>query len=129
MMEEVDAAPSPSDPSTSEDDERDEDTSRHEADETWREELVMDSQLYTSQEDKDIVMYLIKTRKYTLVKGNDVWMSMAKKIKKPRTWQSLKNRYLRYIVPNLREYNFTGEICNKIRLGLNPVAPATKKTV
>ena len=70
------------------------------ADKTWEEggSNSQDSQgglgpkAYTPQEDKDIVLFLMKTRKFGLVKGTDVWQSMAKRVKKPRSWQSLKNR-------------------------------------
>merc|ERR1712111_69130 len=51
---------------------------------------------------------------------------MAKKMKKPRAWQSLKNRFLRNIVPNLNNYNFGVDVCNKIRLGMNP--PVSKNS-
>ena len=47
---------------------------------------------YTLQEDKDIVQFLISTQMFSLVKGTDVWKSMAIRVKKPRSWQSLKNR-------------------------------------
>ena len=87
----VDAAPSPSDPSTSSST-SEEDTAAG-LDETWKEEMELKPSSYTTQEDKDIVLFLIKTRKYSLVKGTDVWESMSRKLKKPRTWQSLKNRY------------------------------------
>ena len=87
--EEVDAAPSPSEPSASSEEEEEEHGG---LDETWKEEMELDPWSYTTQEDKDIVLFLIKTRRYTLVKGTDVWESMSKKLKKPRTWQSLKNR-------------------------------------
>ena len=48
---------------------------------------------YTKKEDKEILLYLIKTRNYALVKGNKVWQQMAERLKRKRTWQSLKNRY------------------------------------
>ena len=70
------------------------------ADKTWEEggSNSQDSQgglgpkAYPPQEDNDIVLFLMKTRKFGLVKGTDVWQSMAKRVKKPRSWQSLKNR-------------------------------------
>ena len=94
-------------------------TSDDSADKTWkRSQDGLGTKSYTLQEDKDIVQFLISTQMFSLVKGTDVWKSMAIRVKKPRSWQSLKNRFLRYIVPNLDDYHFPPDICNKIRQGL-----------
>lgn len=60
---------------------------------------------YSETEDAAIVCFLIERHGLDLVKGNSVWKEAADWKSDPvRSWQSLRNRFWKNIVPNIRKY-------------------------
>ncbi|KAH1024697.1 hypothetical protein HUJ05_004148 [Dendroctonus ponderosae] len=56
--------------------------------------------LYTLEEDKAILKYILGDKLEYFIKGNDLWIRMEdEKVCPTRSWQSLKNRFIRYILP------------------------------
>lgn len=65
---------------------------------------------YTDTEDVSIVSYLISSHALSRVKGNAVWKEAAERKRDPvRSWQSLRNRFFKNIVPNICHYNLLTE--------------------
>lgn len=61
---------------------------------------------YTATEDVSIVRYLISSHALSRVKGNQIWKEAAEQKTDPvRSWQSLRNRFFKNIVPNISKYN------------------------
>ncbi|KAI2805090.1 hypothetical protein BLOT_004081 [Blomia tropicalis] len=56
--------------------------------------------MYTQAEDKKIIEYIINNNSFRDIKGNELYKNMEKYFNKKRSWQSLKNRFLRTILPN-----------------------------
>ena len=73
---------------------------------------------YSYDEDMAIIKNIIKNNGYELVKGNKFWQIMNEELKKKkvcdRSWQSLKERFHKRIVPNLNKYEIRLEITKKI---------------
>ena len=73
---------------------------------------------YTREEDLNILQYIIRHNRFDVVKGNTLWHQMEEEFKRKklrlRTWQSLKERYLKRIVPQLYKYGITLESSKKI---------------
>lgn len=64
--------------------------------------------IYSVAEDKAIIKYILNNRRQNEVKGTTVWNIMADSNVVPgRTWQSLKERYVKRIIPNLSLYGLT----------------------
>lgn len=60
---------------------------------------------YTTEEDHNILKFLIKTRRYAEIKGNELWKEMAEKnVNFGRSWQSMKERFRKTIATNLQLY-------------------------
>ena len=58
---------------------------------------------FTVDEDQLIIKYLSTHHLLNATKGNSTWEEMAETgIFNNRSWQSLKNRFLRYILPNIQ---------------------------
>ena len=63
---------------------------------------------YSRQEQEEIVDYIINTKQYTSVKGIQLWQSMEQDRavgKGKRTWQSMKEHFLKQIVPQLHIFD------------------------
>ena len=59
--------------------------------------------MYTRDEDKKIIRYILENNRYQDVKGRALWELMAERNELPgRTWQSLKERFLKVIRKNVR---------------------------
>ncbi|XP_067127617.1 uncharacterized protein [Centruroides vittatus] len=61
---------------------------------------------YTHQDDKLIIGYVLKTKGYNDVKGRRYWREMQdRKVLPQRTWQSLKERFIKRIIPNIHTFD------------------------
>ena len=54
---------------------------------------------YSLKEEEKIVQHLIDKRAYNMVKGNKIWKELEAEGKLSRTWQSMKERYVKHIAP------------------------------
>ncbi|BET03232.1 Hypothetical protein NTJ_16050 [Nesidiocoris tenuis] len=78
---------------------------------------------YRSREKVAILRYLVDNRKFTNLRGDTVWREMAcQNICPNRPWQSLKNHFLKYLLPTLDRYDFLTEE-QKIKF-LSPKSPS-----
>ncbi|XP_025416599.1 uncharacterized protein LOC112687855 isoform X3 [Sipha flava] len=69
---------------------------------------------YTNQEDYKIVEYIVKYKGAFKVTGTEIWRQMEQaNICKIRTWQSMKERYIKYIkwdlISGCKKYPFLNE--------------------
>merc|ERR1712112_601664 len=63
---------------------------------------------YTRREEEAIVRYLLEEGGYKLRRGNRVWVEMEEKgICPGRTWQSMKQRWEKYISKSLEKFKVT----------------------
>ena len=88
---------------------------------------------YTVEEDMEIINHVIKRNGYDLVKGNAFWTEMETKFKDKkvcaRTWQSLKERYSKRIVPNLHNYDIRIEVAQKMLSTVSGLTDDQKKVI
>ncbi|XP_052745949.1 serine/arginine repetitive matrix protein 5 [Bicyclus anynana] len=74
---------------------------------------------YSEQEDAHIVRWLRAEGRARLVNGNRVWWELpsqhAAATGVTRTWQSLRNRYLRYLLPSLGALELPPEEATRLR--------------
>ncbi|XP_039282661.1 uncharacterized protein LOC111046294 isoform X2 [Nilaparvata lugens] len=62
---------------------------------------------YSSVEDANIVKYLVDKKAYGSIKGQMIWKSMEKKNVCPlRTWQSMKEHFLKKLLPHIDYFSF-----------------------
>ncbi|KAK6173196.1 hypothetical protein SNE40_016694 [Patella caerulea] len=59
---------------------------------------------YTEDEDLSIITYIIKKRQYNNVSGTILWKDMVMLKVTDHTYQSMRDRYLKYILPNIDKY-------------------------
>ncbi|XP_053627219.1 uncharacterized protein [Cherax quadricarinatus] len=66
---------------------------------------------YLHHEDRLIVDFIVKTRRYSEVGGRSLWQLMASKVSglRGRTWLSLKERFRRHIINHLGSFNLSRE--------------------
>jgi len=63
---------------------------------------------YSLAHEKDIVEFLMRHGAYDMVKGNAVWKMMEEKqMCGGRTWQSMKEHFLKKILPVIESFNLT----------------------
>lgn len=75
---------------------------------------------YLVSDDKEIIDYILENDVECEVKGNRMWKEMEQAMEKRRTWQSLKNRYLKNIVPELHlpKYGLVAADIKKLKTGV-----------
>ncbi|XP_041984745.1 myb-like protein X isoform X2 [Aricia agestis] len=61
----------------------------------------MTGKAYTMQEMKQIVDYILEHRAYNEVKGRKMWMDFANSKMTNRSWQSMKETFLKRILPDI----------------------------
>jgi hypothetical protein len=61
---------------------------------------------YTEQEDRRIIEYLLKWGLEGQVKGRKVWVWMARDSAMGRSWQSLKERFLKSVLHRLEGFDW-----------------------
>lgn len=88
--------------------------------------LVLKRLPYSKSEQQQIVDYIINTKSYQHIKGNQLWKEMQKDntvCKGKRTWQSMKENFQKQIVPQLHIYkNVNEKVANcfkRVLMGLN----------
>lgn len=88
----------------------------------------MEKTRYLVSDDKKIIDYILEMELEWEVKGNQMWKQMQQDMENCRTWQSLKNRYLKYIVPalHLSEYGLDDAGIKRLKDGAK-VNSSTKK--
>ncbi|XP_049876769.1 uncharacterized protein LOC126374287 isoform X2 [Pectinophora gossypiella] len=57
---------------------------------------------YTMKEMKKIVEYLVEHKVYSEIRGRKMWMDLAKSQILNRTWQSLKETFIKRILPDIQ---------------------------
>jgi len=74
---------------------------------------------YTLSEDWLIINYIIKTKRYSEVRGRALWIEIQNTPLSDyrRTWESAKNRFLKNILKNIHNYKINPEIVQKFRDG------------
>ncbi|XP_054155452.1 uncharacterized protein LOC128953933 [Oppia nitens] len=103
-------------------------------------EKVSDSKLppvvgaYSEAEDKHILNQIISKRGFDVVKGNKFWRDFVddfnrKTSGQSRTWQSLKERYLKRVGPNLYKYQIKPEIATKMLNSLPNLSDSEKSQI
>ncbi|XP_063544060.1 uncharacterized protein DDB_G0284459-like [Cydia strobilella] len=73
----------------------------------FKKSSVANGREYTSSEDHAIVAWISLGNRMRMVNGNTVWRELQSEYTRltsqTRSWHSLRNRYLRYILPSLGE--------------------------
>ena len=90
-----------------------------------KERLVLKRLPYSKSEQQQIVDYIIETKSYKFIKGNQLWQEMQRDqtvCKGRRTWQSMKENFHKQIVPQLHIYkNVNQKVANcfkRVLMGL-----------
>ena len=90
-----------------------------------KERLVLKRLPYSKSEQQQIVDYIIETKSFKFIKGNQLWQEMQKDqtvCKGRRTWQSMKENFHKQIVPQLHIYkNVNNKVANcfkRVLMGL-----------
>ena len=83
----------------------------------------MANPLYTPDEQKKIVDYIVEHEAFDLVKGDKIWKDMEKLKVVERSWQSLKQHFRKRIIYELHypRYKLDPDVIDKFRLGFNKV--------
>ncbi|CAH0590169.1 unnamed protein product [Chrysodeixis includens] len=81
----------------------------------------MSSKSYTMREMKSIVDYLVENKLYGEFKGRKMWMDFANSKLTNRTWQSLKETFVKRVLPDIHNpyYKLTVEQINSFRSGFD----------
>ena len=90
----------------------------------------VDLSYYSNAEDKYIINYILDKKLEKKVKGKKVWSEMeCKGMVGGRTWQSLKQRYLHHLVPQLHIFPWLQEAeVKRLREGAARSKRATRVT-
>ncbi|CAG2062149.1 unnamed protein product, partial [Timema podura] len=72
------------------------------------------SRSYTLKEERTILKYIADNDMYDKVKGRFMWQSMASsQVGNKRTWQSLKEHFIKSMIPRIDSFNLTKQEKNK----------------
>ena len=64
------------------------------------------SRYYDQEEEKAILNFIVNNKRYSEVNGKSLWIMMEEKhVVANRSWQSMKERYRKYIAPNLGKFS------------------------
>lgn len=70
---------------------------------------------YSKSEDKAILDYIIKTRRFAQTHGNQLWKIMeAQDVLPDRTWQSMKERFIKIISRDLDAYDLEAGVKKRL---------------
>ena len=65
---------------------------------------------FTQEEDQAILSYVTNNGAYCQVDGEQIWRKMVRqKTVQGHTWESIRGRFLTYIMENIQSYNLTDE--------------------
>ena len=97
----------------------DDDDSGAETEKENRREARKNAKMYSRQEDKKIIKYILENRRWEDVKGRAMWELLEQREIVPgRTWQSLKERFLKIIKRNVKDnphiYNLDNASARKL---------------
>lgn len=89
----------------------------------------MAGKAYTMREMRDIVAYINERKAYGELKGRKMWMEFANSNKTTRTWQSLKETFLKRILPDIQNpyYKQTLDQVRSFRAGVDVVEKEKNK--
>ena len=66
---------------------------------------------YSKQEDLKIINFICENKRFSDVKGNELWKLMeGRKVVEGRSWQSLKERYRKIILKNINNYKLDKDV-------------------
>ena len=86
---------------------------------------TQEKQSYTQSEDIDVLNFLIKGSFFRLTKSDMIWKHMKEKGLNPsRSWQGLRTRFHRNILPNLDKYGLTHQM-----ILMSDRAPSSEKVL
>ena len=72
--------------------------------------VMKPAKFYAEVEDEAILNYIVDNNLYTKVKGNNMWKILEdRKILVNRSAQSMKERFRKYIMPNLKKFDNVSE--------------------
>ena len=89
-----------------------------------KQRLIMKRLPYSRSEQQQILDYIIDTKSYQFIKGNQLWQEMEKDqtvCKGRRTWQSMKENFHKQMVPQLHSYKNVKKVANyfkRVLMGL-----------
>ncbi|XP_034245438.1 uncharacterized protein LOC117647667 [Thrips palmi] len=72
---------------------------------------------YTQHDRKKIVDFIVQTQSFDQVLGKTLWKRMELKIKN-HSWQSLKEHFLKRVMPFIGTFNLSKDEINKFRSGM-----------
>ncbi|CAG2056371.1 unnamed protein product [Timema podura] len=75
-------------------------------------ELFSASRIYSRQEDVSILEYITQHQAYAHIGGVMLWRQMEENMGSTRTWQSLKEHFLKKVLPNIESYHLS---CERVR--------------
>ncbi|KAJ9575972.1 hypothetical protein L9F63_007161 [Diploptera punctata] len=71
---------------------------------------------YTKDEKMKILKYIINEKAYDSVKGRKFWEVMqARRICPGRTWQSMKEHFMKQIVPNINKFDIAEDTAERLK--------------
>lgn len=59
--------------------------------------------LYSAEEDQEILNYVIKSRNFSALKGYQFWRVASTQLTRSRSYSSLHERFRKYIFPNINK--------------------------
>nr|CAD7459753.1 unnamed protein product [Timema tahoe] len=68
--------------------------------------------IYSRQEDVSILEYITQHQAYAHIGGVMLWRQMEENMGSTRTWQSLKEHFLKKVLPNIESYHLS---CERVR--------------
>ena len=75
---------------------------------------------YSKDEDVKIINFIIDNKRFEDVKGNELWKVIVQRnVVVGRSWQSLKERFRKTILPKINQYGVDKEIIAKFSKGSN----------
>ncbi|KAJ8939386.1 hypothetical protein NQ314_011131 [Rhamnusium bicolor] len=72
--------------------------------------------IYTHDEDLRILRLIIDTKSHYRIRGKSFWQDLSNSGHLDRSWQSLKERFERHILPRINDYDITSEEKMEIQL-------------
>ena len=69
---------------------------------------------YSKEEDVKILNFIIKNKRFSDIRGNELWKVIeARHLLEDRSWQSMKERFRKIILPKISQYDLDPAIASK----------------
>ena len=69
---------------------------------------------YSKEEDVIILNFIIKNKRFADIRGNELWKVIeARNLLDGRSWQSMKERFRKVILPKISQYDLDQAIASK----------------